>query len=137
MMTHVGFIVCGALGGGFVSAYLWFNAARILERTLDTIILFQARVRGGYYRKIDPNERCPSCGAKDGEISFNPMIQRVVHTCNVDGAQWAEKTRIPVEKWDFVGRDVKHVGDKKSDLDAIMDRANAETLHRKGEEKAN
>lgn len=140
-MANVGLIAVGTASLGLLGTYLYFSGRSLVERTLDGIIEFQKRLKGGYYRRLNPNGCCPSCGRKSGEISFNYVIQRVVHTCNICGAQWAELPRLPFHAWDFVGRDVKHVGDKKSDLDAIMERANATSLHKdkaeKAEEKAN
>lgn len=136
MMGHLWLVAFGALAALPAAAYLRLNGRPLAERALDRVIEFQKRLKGGYYRRIDPNAKCPSCGAKDGEIAFNPLLQKVVHTCHVDQAMWAENPRIRAEAWDFVGRDAKFADGKKSDLMEIMDRANAATLRKPGE-KAN
>lgn len=40
---------------------------------------------------IDPNAKCPSCGARNGKIVFDPMYNAVRHHCNVDHAEWHER----------------------------------------------
>jgi hypothetical protein len=58
--------------------------------------------------RIDPNARCPSCGAREGKLrcvlkrkpgptaktATNPLISAQIlcqHTCLVDGARWFDK----------------------------------------------
>jgi len=95
------------------------------EALLDYIIEVQKRYKGGYYKKINPNEKCPSCGACEGLIFYNTKIQRVVHSCQVCHAPWTELPRIPVTAWDFVGRDLKLAGEQESDIEEVLHRANS------------
>jgi len=102
---------------------------------LDRIILFQHRLRTGYYRRIDPNAPCPSCRATDGEIFYSSELQRVVHTCHVDNAMWCDMPRIPAKVWDFAGRDLKAAGDHKEDIREMLARANRPIVPKSEEKK--
>jgi hypothetical protein len=59
-------------------------------------------------RWIDPNAKCPACGARSGKIHWEPNVKfgdgktgAVVHTCNIDGARWGEKPIITSREWDI------------------------------------
>jgi len=113
------------------ATYLRFRG----ERLLDRIILFQQRVRSGYYCKINPNAKCPSCGSRDGEIFYSSELQRIVHTCHVDNAMWCDMPRIPAKVWDFAGRDLKAAGDHKEDIREMLARANRPIVPKSEEKK--
>jgi|SRR6185437_2755612 len=62
--------------------------------------------------RIDPNAKCPACGAKsgtlkcvrvtnqptpdDGQLDIKMFSVKVQHTCNVDGAIWYEDPIVKV-----------------------------------------
>jgi hypothetical protein len=51
--------------------------------------------------KIDPNEMCPSCGHRDGEIRAIAQVSQpplVRHTCKVCQAQWYVKPILDTSK---------------------------------------
>jgi hypothetical protein len=116
----------------FLSAggtYLYFHA----EQLLDELIEFQKKVRGGFYRTANPNERCPACGAKNGTIFYTPETQRLMHTCNVCNASWPEKPRIPSHAWDLVGKTMQANQDQIADVREIFERANKPVIKNKKE----
>lgn len=102
-------------------SYLYFRG----EKLLDAVLIFKARLQSGYFRKIRKNAQCPACGAKHGEIVYNPEIQRVVHGCSECNAAWADLPRINPEKWDFLGRDLKFAGDRAEEVRNAFAIANA------------
>src|SRR5271166_258727 len=116
MMALLGLIAAGIAVIGGAGAYLYFNGRVLASRGLDVFLEYQARRKGGFYRVINPNSQCMACGAKNGEISYNPIDQIVVHTCHICEAQWPELPRVPVLAWDFVGRNLKLAGTKKADM---------------------
>ena|SRR5271157_1028586 len=102
-------------------AYLWFRGGRLL----DGLIERQKRVRGGFYKRVKPNEWCPSCGAKKGQIVWNPELERVIHGCDVCGANWPEKPRVPAHAWDILGKQIKYNRENAEDVKETFARANA------------
>jgi hypothetical protein len=55
-----------------------------------------------YFRKIDPNERCPGCGHRSGKIQWESELVwpdktkgAVLHRCAICSAAWGEK---PIHK---------------------------------------
>jgi hypothetical protein len=106
--------------GYFCRAYLAFR----FERLLDRIIEFEKRVRGGWYRKANPNERCPSCGHRIGAIFYNPESQRLMHTCRICNAVWPQKARISPQAWDIVGNTMKANQDQIETVREAFERAN-------------
>jgi hypothetical protein len=58
--------------------------------------------------EIDPNAKCPSCGARKGKIRWEPELVWpdgskgcVLHTCEIDGAVWAEKPIVQAKAWEI------------------------------------
>lgn len=74
---------------------------RFLERLLDLVLLRMAK-----RKVINPNARCPACGACEGSLTYDITLSRVVHGCNVCSAQWPELARINPLNWDFNGRNL-------------------------------
>lgn len=75
--------------------------------------------------KIDPNAKCPSCGACDGDIRFDQNIAwpdgargAVLHHCKVDQAIWAEKPIVKAEAWRVDGYQEQQ--DQRSDAPVIL-----------------
>lgn len=114
---------------------MWGMIIRFIERVLDRVIEFERRRRGGYYRTIKKNQMCPACGSKNGEIFYNPEIQRIVHTCGQCNAAWPEKPRVPASAWDFLGRDLKANADQADTVREIFRRANTPILAKPQDEK--
>jgi hypothetical protein len=100
--------------------YLWFRG----ERILDGLIEYQKRRRGGFYKTIKVNGWCNACGHRNGEISWNPEVERVMHTCNVCGASWPELPRVPAHAWDYLGKMIKERRDNAEDVKEVFARAN-------------
>lgn len=63
--------------------------------------------------EVDPNAKCPSCGHRKGKIRWEPEIRwkdpetgkerkgLIIHTCEIDGAIWIEKSIVAPEHWRF------------------------------------
>jgi hypothetical protein len=67
-------------------------------------LLDQWRIRNAV---IDPNSKCPACGARNGKLKAvmvetqakpNKTVM-VEHKCGVCEAQWYEPTVVKPEKW--------------------------------------
>jgi hypothetical protein len=57
---------------------------------------------------VDPCMKCPSCGARQGEIKWYGNLVwpdnkkgAIVHTCKVCSARWGEKPIVKAEAWDI------------------------------------
>jgi hypothetical protein len=48
---------------------------------------------------VNPNEKCPACGNRSGEIRWSALHEAVVHRCRVCGALWAEKPIVKAKAW--------------------------------------
>jgi hypothetical protein len=119
---------------------------RGVERLLDMYLAHQKKQKAAAaLRKLertalDRNAQCFACGHRDGEISYDPTIQRVVHHCKVCGAVRPELPVYPVKAWDFLGRDLRV--NKERELE-VMQRFNggniaqlqAEAAEKKAAEK--
>jgi hypothetical protein len=64
----------------------------------------QWRIRNAF---IDPNSKCPACGARNGKLECmtvrtlaKPNVGVMVqHQCQVCHAKWYEPTIVKAEKW--------------------------------------
>lgn len=71
--------------------------------------------------RIDPNAKCPSCGATSGELRcvhrkiVDKTIVFVQHRCKVDGARWFEKTIVEG------GPDKIHAAIPRTDTERVED----------------
>ena len=81
---------------------------------------------------IDRSQQCRACGAKEGDIRYDPVIKFVIHTCRVCTASWAEPPIIAAKDWDFTGRDVEDIQRRKADVEKLFDAP----LSKRREEKA-
>jgi len=106
---------------GLVGVYLYLHG----ESLLDWVISEQKKIKGGFYRKLKKNARCPACGAKDSEKVYNAEIQKVVYGCNECNAAWPMNPIVPVQAWDFLGRDLKLSGERANDVREAFAIANA------------
>lgn|SRR5208282_3918591 len=117
------------------ATYLYFYGDGIL----DAIIEHQKKVKGGFYKKINRNEKCPNCGLEGGflgrlfprwdlvctgEITWNAQLERCIHGCKQCGATWPEKPRIPSNVWDLVGKMIKHDAEHAEDIKSVFEQAN-------------
>ena len=40
--------------------------------------------------RIDPDAKCPACGARQGTLTWRSDVKQVQHRCAVCGALWGE-----------------------------------------------
>ena len=48
---------------------------------------------------VDPDAPCPACGHRNGTLKFLPALRLIVHTCDICGAAWGEKTVVDTSAW--------------------------------------
>jgi hypothetical protein len=83
-----------------VLTYYQRRAAIIRWRTARTVAKQDAEIRAAAASSfIDPNAKCPSCGACQGSIAFAPALGKVVHTCAIDRAMWVEDPIVKYADW--------------------------------------
>lgn len=102
----IGLIIIAVSAVSLTGLGLWSGRDAIVDRILD----WKMRVR--------KNAACPACRARNGEIVYNPEIQKIVHGCNECNAAWPENPVIPPQAWDFLGRDLKQAG---ADADSVRE----------------
>lgn len=76
--------------------WVWINSVVAFLRKL-----FVPPVPQPVFQKIDPNEICPSCGARDGKITAiettaGPLVE---HACNVCAAKFCVKPVLDISKY--------------------------------------
>lgn len=107
--------------------YLYFRA----EKVLDGIIEVQKRYKAGYYGHAAFLSKCPACGSRRSDIVWNSERKRLIRGCRRCGAIKPEQPRVPASAWDFVGRDIELIGDRKEDIREQLARANAPIMPKK------
>lgn len=92
-------------------------AKRIIWPRVQVSLSYPARVIGwAIYRRrigraeIDPNAKCPSCGARRGKIRWSAVLVwpdgtngAVVHDCEICHAVWGEKPIVKASAWQIEG----------------------------------
>jgi hypothetical protein len=48
---------------------------------------------------IHPDEKCPACGNRSGEIRWSALHEAVIHRCRVCGALWPERPIVEAKAW--------------------------------------
>lgn len=71
------------------------SAARGVHQRIRVWLLRRAVAQAA----IDPNEKCPACGNRSGEIRWSIAHQAVLHRCRICGALWAERPIVKAEAW--------------------------------------
>ena len=75
--------------------------------------------------------KCPACGSRRSDIVWNSERKRLIRGCRRCGAIKPEQPRVPASAWDFVGRDIELIGDRKEDIREQLARANAPIMPKK------
>jgi formate dehydrogenase maturation protein FdhE len=93
------------------SKSFWYEI-NVLPRFRNILLawwyVWQSRPGGRADRlaRIDPNEKCPACGWRQGKIHWTALVEwsdktkgAIVHRCEVCAAFWFKKPLVPSEKW--------------------------------------
>ncbi len=98
------------------------------ERSAKMAILKQAMSA-----KIDVDDQCRACGARSGDIRYDPRLKKVIHVCRICGASWLEDPIYADAGWDYTGRNQDEIEQRRLDVDTVFSRG---TIVTKGDSNA-
>ena len=89
---------------------------KLIEKMLDFVIRWILR-----HRRIRPDQRCPGCGAREGnKIKYDPGTKRVLCFCATCTAVWPRMPVVPSHAWDLMGKIMDAAQKDESDIAALF-----------------